>query len=119
MAKLFTKIGYAPSFEQTAPGVWEEVITVKKYYGEILRNTRRLDSSEKVNSDINISNRISIVADPYARENFHQMRWIEFMGTKWIITEVEVEYPRLILSVGGVYTEQEDEEEEDADESED
>lgn len=119
MAKLYTTIGYAPSFQQTAPGVWEPVIVQKQYYGEILRNTRRLESSDKVNHDVNISNRISIVADPYARENFHQMRWVEFMGAKWVITDVEVEYPRLILSVGGLYTEEEPDEKEEDDESED
>jgi hypothetical protein len=31
------------------------------------------------------------------------MLYVEFMGTKWKITNVEVQYPRLILSVGGVY----------------
>lgn len=103
MPKLFTKIGYAPSFQETAPGVWEEVPVVKQYYGEILRDSRQLESSDKVNSDINIRNRISIVADPFARENFLSMRYIEFMGGLWKITDVEVQYPRLILTIGGLY----------------
>lgn len=109
MPKLYTQIGYAPKFIQTAPGVWEEETVVKNYYGEILRNTRRLDNPGQVNDNININNRISIVADPYARENFHTMRWIKFMGSKWKISEAEVEYPRLILTIGGLYNENEDE----------
>lgn len=105
MAKLFTRIGYAPSFVETAPGVWEENTVIKSYFGELFRNSRRLESSSQVNDNVNINNRVSIVADPYARENFHAMRWIEFMGAKWKISDVEVQYPRLTLTIGGLYNE--------------
>ena len=108
MPKLYTTIGFAPRFTLTAPGVWEEEVVTKNYYGELIRNTRRLENTGQVNDNVNINNRISIVADPYARENFHTMRWIQFMGSKWKISEVEVEYPRLILSIGGLYNENED-----------
>ena len=106
MAKLYTRIGYAPSFMQTAPGVWVEDFVIKPYYGEFIRNSRRLESSGQVNDNVNISNRISIVADPYARENFHTIRWIEYMGARWKVSEVEVQYPRLILSIGGLYNDE-------------
>lgn len=102
MGKWFGKIGYAVT-EETTPGVWVEQITERTYYGDIIRNTRRLQTSEKLNDDINVSNEISIVADPFARDNFHAMRYIEFMGTRWKVSSVEVQYPRLILSLGGVY----------------
>ena len=106
MAKFFGKIGYGETVEKR-PGVWETGITEREYYGDLIRNTRRLESASQVNNNINISNEISIVADPYARENFHAMRYVEFMGAKWRIMSVEVQYPRLILTVGGVYNEQE------------
>lgn len=102
MGKWFGKIGYAVT-EETTPGVWVEQITERNYYGDIIRNTRRLQTSDKLNDDINVSNEISIVADPFARENFHAMRYIEFMGTRWKVSSVEVQYPRLILSLGGEY----------------
>lgn len=102
MAKFYGAIGYAVT-EETKPGVWEEKITERIYYGDLFRNTRRLQSTERLNDNINIANEISIVADPFANENFHSMRYVEFMGAKWKITNVEVQYPRLILSVGGVY----------------
>lgn len=102
MGKWFGKIGYAVT-EETTPGVWVEQITERIYYGDIIRNTRRLQTSDKLNDDINVSNEISIVADPFARDNFHAMRYIEFMGTRWKVSSVEVQYPRLILSLGGVY----------------
>lgn len=102
MAKISGVIGYNVSSE-TAPGVWEPSIIERPYYGDLIKNTRRLQSTDKVNDDINISNEVSIVADPYAMTNFHTMRYVQFMGAKWKITNVEVQYPRLILSLGGLY----------------
>lgn len=102
MAKFFGKIGYAETVE-TTPGVWEEKITEREYFGDLIRNTRSLQSGEQLNDNINISNEISIVADPFAYENFHSMRYVEFMNAKWKISSVEVQYPRLVLSVGGLY----------------
>ena len=106
MAKFFGKIGYGVS-QETRPGVWKDTITEREYFGDLTRNTRRLESASQVNDNINISNEISIVADPFAYENFHSMRYVIFMGTKWKISSVEVQYPRLILTIGGVYNEQE------------
>lgn len=102
MAKYYGKIGFAESVE-SAPGVHIEKIVERNYYGELVRNSRRLQSENQLNDNINISNEISIVADPYADKNFHMMRYIEFMGTKWKISNVEVQPPRLILTAGGVW----------------
>lgn len=102
MAKFYGAIGYAETVE-TDPGVWKEQITERNYYGDLIRNTRRLESSGNLNDDINVSNEISIVADPFAIQNFHAMRYVEFMGAKWKISNIEVRHPRLILSVGGLY----------------
>lgn len=102
MAKFFGAIGYAVTSE-TAPGVYEEQIIEREYFGDVNRNIRKLENSEYLNDDINVSNEISIVSDPFANENFYSMRYAEFMGTKWKITSVEVKYPRLILTLGGVY----------------
>lgn len=102
MAKWYGVIGYAETLE-TKPGIWEEQITERNYYGEVIRNSRRLQTANQLNDNITVSNEISIVADPYANQNFHAMRYVEFMGTKWKIDNVTVQYPRLILSLGGVY----------------
>ena len=102
MAKFYGVIGYSTT-KETAPGVWTDDITEREYFGELTRNSRRLQSTDKVNDDINIANEISILADPFANENFHSMKYVGFMGTKWKITSVEVKYPRLILAIGGKY----------------
>lgn len=102
MAKFYGVIGYAVT-KETAPGVWTEEIAEQSYYGDLTRNMRRLQDSGDLNDDINVANEISIVADPYANANFHSMRYVAFMGAKWKISKVEAQYPRLILTLGGVY----------------
>ena len=102
MAKLYGVIGYAVT-KMTEQGIYEEQIVETEYVGDVIRNTRRLRDGSKINDDINISNQISIIADPYAANNFHTMRYVVFMGAKWKISEVEVQYPRLILTLGGLY----------------
>lgn len=102
MAKFYGNIGYAITTE-TYPGIWEEQITERAYFGDILRNTKKTVPSENLNDNIDIYNDISIVADPFANQNFHSMRYVEFMGALWRISKVEVLYPRLILTIGGVY----------------
>lgn len=102
MAKFYGKIGYAES-KETALDVWQDVITERMYTGDVQRNTRRWEGGEGLNDNLNISNLISIVADAFAYQNFHSIRYIEWMGSKWKVTNVEVQRPRLILTIGGVY----------------
>jgi hypothetical protein len=85
-------------------GIWEDVVTEREYYGDVLSNNRRYDAqTDSVLDNLNVNNRISIVADAYAYEHFFQMKYVEWMDCKWKVTQVEVQRPRLILHVGGVY----------------
>lgn len=103
MAKFYGNIGYIEPVE-TEPGVWEEQVVERPYYGDLVRPMNsRFQSSGGVNDNINISNNISVIADPYANEKFQYMRYVTFQGAKWKITNAEVQYPRIILTVGGVY----------------
>lgn len=102
MGKWYGKIGYAETVE-TEPGVWEEQITERSYYGDVISSRWMRQSADKVNSDINLSNMISILADPFAVQNCSSIVYIEYAGAKWKVTNVEVQYPRLILTMGGVY----------------
>lgn len=102
MAKFCGKVGYFQTVE-TDPGVWEETIIEKEYRGDLVRNTSKFQSSGGINDNIAMANSISIIADPYANQNFQHMRYVLFMGTKWKISDIEVQYPRIILTVGGVY----------------
>lgn len=102
MAKFYGVIGYGEQVE-IRPGVWDDVITEYSYYGDVVRNSRRLDQADKINNDLSVGNSISIVADAYAREHFFAMRYIKWAGTLWKIANIDVESPRLILRLGGVY----------------
>lgn len=102
MSKWYGKIGYAESVE-VEPGDWEERIIEKSYYGDMYRNAILLQNSGGINDNINVANQISIVADPYAHNHIFAMRYIEFQNAKWKISHVEVQYPRLILTVGGLW----------------
>lgn len=103
MAKFYGPIGYAKSVEVT-PGVWRDEITEHNCTGEILKSsTRWTSSSDSTNDDLTLNNQISILADPYACQNSSWMKYVRYMGINWKITNVEVQYPRLILTVGGVY----------------
>ena len=102
MAKFYGKVGYAV-LEETAPGVWTEKFIEREYSGDVERNTRILQNPGQVNDNVNVTNEFSIVADPFAYQNFHCMRYVEFMGARWKIERVSVSHPRLVLTVGGVY----------------
>lgn len=104
MAKFYGNIGYVTT-KETVPGVWDEVVTERPYSGDMLKNTNRWQQTENLNDDIVVSNQISIVADPFAYENFFNMKFVRWMGVSWKVTNVEVQRPRLLLSIGGVYNE--------------
>ena len=106
MAKFYGKIGYGvTSLSKSQPGVWTQSYTERDVVGDFLKDARQLQSSDKVNDDINISNIISIVSDPYASEHFHLIKYVKDgrTGVAWKVTNVEVRFPRLILTLGGVY----------------
>lgn len=102
MAKFYGKVGYAIT-KETSPGVWTEEFVEVPYYGDVINISRRLQDGEGLNDNIVVSNKISIVSDPYANQNFHNMRYVDWMGVSWTITNVEVQRPRLILTIGEVY----------------
>ena len=103
MTKWYGKVGYSETVE-TKPGVWTSQETIREYYGDVIRNsTRWTVNSDSTNDDLTVNCQISIVADPFALDKFYSMKWIEFMGTKWKITGVEPQFPRLLLTLGGVF----------------
>lgn len=100
--RFFGKVGFIRTVE-TTPGVWTESVTERNYYGDVVKNVRKWSNGEGVNDNIDIQNSISIVADSFAIENLAMMKYVEWMGTDWKISSMDIEYPRIILSIGGVY----------------
>jgi hypothetical protein len=102
MAKFYGEIGYGETVEKS-PGVWEDVITEKTYFGDVIRNSRQLKEGEGVNNDLSVGNSISIVSDAYANEHVFAIRYIRWAGALWTVVNVDVQSPRLVLRLGGVY----------------
>ena len=102
MGKFYGAIGYGETVE-TTPGVWVEEVTERPYYGDTLQLSKRWQSGENLNDDLTLNNQFSIVADPFAYNNFHNMKYVKWSGVYWKITKVDVQRPRLILTIGGVY----------------
>jgi hypothetical protein len=102
MAKFHGKVGYIYT-KETSPGVYTEVVTERDCVGDILRNNKRWEKSENLNDDITVSNTFSILTDEYINQNIKNLRYIQWMGAKWKITSFEIQRPRIILTVGGVY----------------
>lgn len=104
MAKFHGPVGYALGPVQIKPGTYEQEIVEHTYYGDVIRNTRQLEETGQVNKDIRVSNSISIVADAYANDHFFAIRYVEWAGALWTVDDVEVQAPRLLLRLGGVYS---------------
>lgn len=104
MAKYCGAVGFLETVE-TAEGVWEEKIVEKMYKGDVVKNSRRWENASGTNDNLNINNTIQIIADAFAYSNVGAMRYVRWMGCCWKITNVEIERPRLILTIGGVWNE--------------
>lgn len=104
MAKYFGKIGFSQTVENpSGSGIWTNSVIERDYYGDVNRDTRRWASASKANDDFELSNEVSIVSDSFAINNTHLIKYVTLNGAKWKISNVEVQYPRLILSLGGLY----------------
>lgn len=104
MAKFFGEIGFAVS-QETAPGVWKDVIVERPYYGDVLRAGRDFEPADQVNGVLSVDNRLRILADPYIHENIMTMRYIKYKGKRYVASNVEVDpdAPRLTFRLGGLY----------------
>lgn len=102
MAKWYGKVGYVMN-EEIEPGIWNPKPTEKPYPGELLSNMNQWMNSGDVNDSFKVANKISIIADPFAHQNFQHIRYAEFMGAMWEVSTAEVAYPRIILTLGGLY----------------
>lgn len=102
MNKWFGKIGYAVT-EEVEPGLYEPTITERSYYGDVINKRWQHQNSGEINDNINLSKVISIIADQFAYQNCSNIVYVEYMGTKWKVSDIEPDHPRLKLSIGGKY----------------
>lgn len=111
MARFHGEIGFLRTVEEDPehrPGIYVEKLEKRNYFGDVLSNSRRWEQSGNLNDNLVINNRISIVADSFSKQHFGAMKYVRWQGTAWKITNVEIQYPRLILTLGGEYHEPEE-----------
>ena len=115
MNKFYGTVGFVKS-EESSPGVWMPVTEEHGYCGDLIRNIERNGSGDKVNSNVSLNNQVSIIGDEFLMKNLQFIKFVRFLGTAWTVTSVETAYPRLILNLGGVYTEEIEEEDDEPEE---
>lgn len=102
--KFSGEVGFWTDEMEVNPGVWRGVISERHYVGDVLRDNRRFQpSSDQQNDEFTVSNKISILSDMYAKQNWASIRYVRWNGVKFKVTSVEVGYPRLTLEIGGIY----------------
>ena len=103
--RFYDSVGYSIQTEsETQPGVMNESIVEHKYFGDVLKNGKRNESTQNLIDDISLDNEFSIIADKFARDNFHAMKYIIFYGVKWRISSVDASSPpRIKIRINGVY----------------
>ena len=102
MTRFHGLVGYGETIK-IRPGVFEDKIVERPYFGDVKRIARKLQVGEKIVGDIKVQNSISIMADAYAVDHFFNIRYVTWSGVRWEVTDVEVNRPRLELRLGGVY----------------
>lgn len=109
--KWYGEIGFHEEMEEE-PGVFVPKLIKRNFFGDILNLSWREQQADKINTDLHVSNKLSVVADPYLKNNFHKIAYVKFSGAKWTVSSVEVAYPRLTLSLGSLYLEEQEDEDE-------
>lgn len=105
MSKFYGKVGFVIDHAETQPGIWEEQIEERNYYGTITQDNRRWEKGESINDNLILSNYISILADTYAYKHIGAIRYVYYLGTKWAVKSISIKRPRIELTLGGIYNE--------------
>ena len=106
--KWFGNIGFKEVTEDE-PGLWVPHVIPKAFYGDVVKDYAKELQANTINADLQVSNKLSVVADQYLQNNFHKIAYVEFGGAKWKVSVVEVNFPRVSLTLGSLYLEEEDE----------
>lgn len=97
-------VGFWEDDVEVTDDVWRPLIIERPYFGDILRNSRSFQAvNNQQNDDFKTNNRISILADLYLRNNWTSVRYVVWNDTRWKVNTVDVDYPRIVLEIGGVY----------------
>lgn len=98
--RYFGKVGFGIPTD-LGDGVWSDDMIERAYKGVINNAVQSVQESDKVNDDVRLQHRIEIMADAFAQENYSRIKYVELTGSLWTVQSVEIQRPRLLLTVGG------------------
>lgn len=104
MNRFYGVVGYIQQVEDPPDSdKWKEVTTTREYFGEIVKENRRWEPGDSTIDNLTVTNKIRILADDFAFQNCSAIRFVRWMGCDWKVVNAEVDHPRIVLSLGGVY----------------
>ena len=103
MARYYGEVGYAVQRE-VRPSVWEDEITERLYFGETVERSYRFQTpQDQISNNLMLNTDFDIIADDFAIDHWSHIRYIVYGGTRWSVTSISVDRPRIHLKVGGIY----------------
>lgn len=102
--KFSGKVGFWIDDDEIEPGYFVSHFVEKKYTGDVSRDNRHWNESDKGTiSNYRVNNEIYILTDLYARQNWQSIRYVVWNGVKWKVSSVSLGYPRCTLVLAEVW----------------
>ena len=100
--KYSGKIGFAVQVEK-APGVWEDQITERDYVGDILQRTESFSAGASVMPQVRTVTSVSVLSDGLLKDRYDDIRYVTYMGIKWMPLSIVQAWPRIEIFFGDQY----------------
>lgn len=102
MSRFSGKLGFVMTRE-TEEGVWLEDTIEIPVKGTIRRLYVRNDNNSSVNSNLRLTNEVSVLLDSKINTYLETLKYVIWKGSKWEVQSIGVSYPRLTINLGGLY----------------
>lgn len=102
MSRFSGKLGFVMTRE-TEEGVWLEDFVELPAKGTIRSLYVRNDNNASVNSNLRLTNEVSILLDSKIQTYLNTLKYVIWKGSKWEVQSIGVNYPRLTIHLGGLY----------------
>lgn len=102
MSRFSGKLGFVTTHE-TEEGVWLEDVVEINVKGTIRSLYVRNDNSSSANTNLRLTNEISVLMDTKYQSYLETLKYVVWKGSKWEVQSIGVNYPRLTINLGGLY----------------
>lgn len=102
MSKFSGKLGFVTTVE-SEEGVYLEERKEVPAKGFLRRISNRYNNSDSVNTNLRLSNEVSVIATPWMNNHLMDLRYVVWKGSKWEVRSVSIDPPRVTINLGGLY----------------